>query len=46
MAVLLNYNWPGNVRELNNVIERAINLAHGDVLMLDDFPPEMLKRCP
>ena len=43
MAVLLNYNWPGNVRELNNVIERAIYLAHGDVLMLDDFPPELNK---
>lgn len=27
---LYEYDWPGNVRELENVIERAMNLAHGD----------------
>lgn len=26
------YNWPGNVRELKNVIERAVNLAPGDLI--------------
>ncbi|MDE1889460.1 MAG: sigma-54-dependent Fis family transcriptional regulator [Planctomycetota bacterium] len=29
-----NYNWPGNVRELENVIERAITLAHEDVISM------------
>jgi formate hydrogenlyase transcriptional activator len=29
---LAAYSWPGNVRELENVIERALVLAHGGVL--------------
>jgi DNA-binding NtrC family response regulator len=29
---LLRYPWPGNVRELENVIERAVIVAKGDVL--------------
>ncbi len=28
MELLRNYGWPGNVRELENLLERAINLAH------------------
>jgi DNA-binding NtrC family response regulator len=26
-----NYQWPGNVRELQNVIERAVILAQGEI---------------
>jgi len=26
--ILLNYAFPGNVRELQNILERAINIAH------------------
>jgi formate hydrogenlyase transcriptional activator len=32
MRHLLSYSWPGNVRELENVIERAIILANGNIL--------------
>jgi PAS domain S-box-containing protein len=32
MRRLLDYPWPGNVRELENVLERAVILATGDVL--------------
>ena len=32
MNMLLNHDWPGNVRELENVIERAVILAGGDVI--------------
>lgn len=35
---LADYGWPGNVRELENAIERAVVLAKGDVLDLEDFP--------
>ncbi|MBE7541451.1 MAG: sigma-54 dependent transcriptional regulator [Bryobacteraceae bacterium] len=34
---LVQYDWPGNVRELENVIERALVLAGGDVLREDDI---------
>ena len=32
MTLLTNYDWPGNVRELENVVERAVILAGGDVI--------------
>jgi DNA-binding NtrC family response regulator len=32
MNLLLNHDWPGNVRELENVVERAVILAGGDVI--------------
>jgi DNA-binding NtrC family response regulator len=39
---LLAYAWPGNVRELERVIERAVALADGDRLQLEDLPPALL----
>lgn len=38
LEVLLSYNWPGNVRELENTLERAVVLASGDEITLDDLP--------
>ncbi len=41
MDLLKKYHWPGNVRELENLLERAINLAHiRDAASIDpeDFP--------
>ena len=35
---LLAYDWPGNVRELERVMERAIALAQGDEIRLEDLP--------
>ena len=40
MDTLMRYPWPGNVRELQNVIERAVILAKGDVLQI----PPLLSR--
>ena len=41
LDALTAYRWPGNVRELRNVIERAVMLGAGDVIELDDLPPEV-----
>src|SRR5881396_3459873 len=38
LEVLARYDWPGNVRELENVIHRAVVLAAGPVLHLQDVP--------
>jgi len=32
VAMLTAYPWPGNVRELQNIVERAVILASGEVL--------------
>ncbi|HEV7557098.1 MAG TPA: sigma-54 dependent transcriptional regulator [Kofleriaceae bacterium] len=37
MEALLAHTWPGNVRELEHVIERAILLASGDEIAVDDL---------
>ncbi len=34
MEALVRYDWPGNVRELENLLERAVILAHGPVLRI------------
>ncbi|MCU0252930.1 MAG: sigma-54 dependent transcriptional regulator [Acidobacteria bacterium] len=38
LAELAVRPWPGNVRELSNVIERALILAPGETVELDDLP--------
>jgi DNA-binding NtrC family response regulator len=38
-SALLAHAWPGNVRELRNAIERAIVLADGERIELEDLPP-------
>jgi len=38
LDVLARYDWPGNVRELENVIHRAVVLARGAVIQLQDVP--------
>jgi transcriptional regulator with GAF, ATPase, and Fis domain len=36
MDQLANYDWPGNVRELHNIVERAVVLATGPIVHIDD----------
>ncbi len=43
---LVGYHWPGNVRELENVIERAVILARGDRLGLQDLPDNVARPAP
>jgi two-component system response regulator HydG len=42
---LLGYEWPGNVRELENAMERAVALARGSRVELEDLPEE-IRRAP
>lgn len=46
LDILQRYHWPGNVRELENVIERAINVAKGEMLTPDTLPEELLQDLP
>ena len=38
MALLATHSWPGNVRQLENAIFRAVVLAEGDEIGLDELP--------
>ncbi len=40
MSLMLQHRWAGNVRELENIIERAVILADGEILTPENFPPE------
>ena len=39
--MLMSYHWPGNVRELENVIERSVLVAEGDVIHPHHLPPTL-----
>lgn len=41
MSRLLAYSWPGNIRELQHLVERAVLLARGPVLEVEDLPAEL-----
>lgn len=44
MRALVNYEWLGNVRELENAIERAVIIASGRQIELDDLPEAISKK--
>ena len=41
--VLRAYSYPGNVRELQNIMERAVALAEGEELTVEDLPQDLQK---
>jgi DNA-binding NtrC family response regulator len=42
LSTLARHDWPGNVRELQNVIERSLVLANGNMhLAVQDLPAEL-----
>ncbi len=40
------YSWPGNVRELKFAVERALCVAQGDQVLVEDLPPEVKGEGP
>lgn len=46
MDLLMRYDWPGNVRELENVVERAVILARGEMVTPAEFPDILLQLDP
>jgi two-component system response regulator AtoC len=38
LRALMTYDYPGNVRELINIIERAVVLARGPLITVEDLP--------
>ena len=43
LQALIGYDWPGNVRELENAIERAVIIASGRQIELEDLPAAISK---
>lgn len=44
LEVLRHYDWPGNVRELQNVIQRAVALAPGSEITVEELPDALVVR--
>jgi len=44
MKLLLHHTWPGNVRELENVVERVANFVKGNIIEMEDLPPNLKEK--
>ncbi|OGW14345.1 MAG: hypothetical protein A2035_04375 [Nitrospirae bacterium GWA2_42_11] len=42
MKVLMNYYFPGNIRELRNIIEHAFVCSHGNTILPEHLPRELV----
>ena len=45
LRLLASYHWPGNVRQLENAIFRAVVLAEGEEIGLNEFPQIAAQAC-
>jgi two-component system nitrogen regulation response regulator NtrX len=46
MEALQRYRWRGNIRELRNTVERVMIMTPGDVVRVDDLPPDVRSAAP
>jgi transcriptional regulator with PAS, ATPase and Fis domain len=44
LAALESYSWPGNLRELENVMQQAVLVCDGPVLLLRHLPEAITRR--
>ncbi len=44
MNQLVKYDFPGNVRELEHLLQRLITLVRGNVIRVEDLPPEIREK--
>ena len=46
LDIFARYPWPGNVRELANVIERAMVVCKGTLILPENLPPHLFEVRP
>jgi two-component system response regulator HydG len=46
LDIFARYPWPGNVRELANVIERAMVVCKGSLILPENLPPHLFEVRP
>ncbi len=46
MKLLMQFHWPGNVRELENIIERAVAFAAGNMIAEEDIRLDLSPAVP
>lgn len=44
LKMMKRYPWPGNIRELQNVLERAVTMSRGDVILSEHVPPDLWQK--
>ena len=46
LQVMQSFEWRGNVRQLENVCLWLTVMATGDMVMVEDLPPELIEKMP
>ena len=46
LDIIMRHDWPGNVRELENLVERAVIMARGEMITPEEFPPALTENDP
>ncbi|MCA8943746.1 MAG: sigma-54-dependent Fis family transcriptional regulator [Planctomycetes bacterium] len=46
LVAMVGYEWRGNVRELRNAVESMVVRARGNILTVNDLPPELGRPAP
>ncbi len=44
--LMMRYEWPGNIRELENLVERAVIMARGEMITPSEFPEVITRLDP